>query len=51
MESSYAIGTLVQPAQGLSLLIVWCLLAGFSEKMIPGILTRKAKQAADSAGS
>jgi hypothetical protein len=49
IESSYGIGTLVQPAQGLSLLIVWCLLAGFSEKMIPGILTRKAKQAVDSA--
>lgn len=49
VESSYGIGTLVQPAQGLSLLIVWCLLAGFSEKMIPGILTRKAKKAVDSA--
>jgi hypothetical protein len=48
IESSYGIGTLAQPAQGLSLLIVWCLLAGFSEKMIPGILTKKAKQATDS---
>lgn len=48
VESSYGIGTLARPAQGLSLLIVWCLLAGFSEKMIPGILTRKAKQATES---
>lgn len=45
LESHYAIGTLARPAQGLSLLIVWCLLAGFSEKMIPGILSNKAKQA------
>jgi len=51
VESSHGIGTLVKPAQGLSLLIVWCLLAGFSEKMIPGILARKAKQVADSADS
>lgn len=51
VESTYAIGTLAQPAQGLSLLIVWCLLAGFSEKMIPGILTSKAKQATDSTDS
>jgi hypothetical protein len=51
VESTYGVGTLAKPTQGLSLLIVWCLLAGFSEKMIPGILTRKAKQAADSADS
>ncbi|MFT6140933.1 MAG: hypothetical protein ACJAYB_003027 [Psychromonas sp.] len=29
VEASYAIGTLAQSAQGLSLLIVWSLLAGF----------------------
>lgn len=45
IESTLAIGTLAQPAQGLSLLIVWCFLAGFSEKMIPGILNNKAKKA------
>ncbi len=48
IESSLAIGTLARPAQGLSLLIVWCLLAGFSEKMIPGILNNKAKEATKS---
>jgi hypothetical protein len=45
IESTLSIGTLAQPAEGLSLLIVWCLLAGFSEKMIPGILNKKAKEA------
>ena len=45
IEIVLSVGTLARPAQGLSLLIVWCLLAGFSEKMIPGILNNKAKQA------
>lgn len=45
IESFLSIGTLAQPAEGLSLLIVWCLIAGFSEKMIPGILNKKAKEA------
>jgi hypothetical protein len=49
IESFYGIGTLVQPAQGLSLLIVWCLVAGFAEKMIPGVLKKKAQQANDAA--
>lgn len=43
IETVLAVGTLARPAQGLSLLIVWCLLAGFSEKLIPGILNNKAK--------
>lgn len=49
IESSVAVGTLAQPAQGLSLLIVWCIIAGFSEKMIPGILNKKANEAKESA--
>ena len=48
VESELAIGTLARPAQGLSLLIVWCLLAGFSEKLVPGILESKAKEATSS---
>lgn len=47
IESELAIGTLARPAQGLSLLIVWCILAGFSEKMIPGILNKQAKDVGD----
>ncbi|ODS22412.1 hypothetical protein AB835_14290 [Candidatus Endobugula sertula] len=43
IETKLAVGTLARPAQGLSLLIVWCLLAGFSEKLVPGILNNKAK--------
>lgn len=43
IEFNYNIGTLAQPPQGLSLLIIWCLLAGFSEKLIPGILNNKSK--------
>ncbi|MGS2717309.1 hypothetical protein ACVBE9_04000 [Eionea flava] len=49
IETVYGIGTLAKPTQGLSLLIVWCLLAGFSEKMIPGILKKKSQQAIDAA--
>jgi len=49
IESAYGVGTLAKPAQGLSLLIVWCLLAGFSEKMIPGILNKKSQQAINTA--
>jgi len=49
IESSYGVGTLMHPAQGLSLLIVWCLVAGFSEKMIPGVLNKKAQQADNAA--
>lgn len=48
VESELSIGTLARPAQGLSLLIVWCILAGFSEKLIPGILNKKAEEAANS---
>ena len=48
IESALSVGTLARPAQGLSLLIVWCLLAGFSEKLIPGILNNKAKELEDS---
>jgi hypothetical protein len=48
IEVDYDIGTLSRPAQGLSLLIIWCLLAGFSEKLIPGILNNKAKKLTDS---
>lgn len=44
IETNYDIGTLARPPQGLSLLIIWCLLAGFSEKLIPGILNNKAKK-------
>ncbi len=51
IETSFAVGTLARPAQGLSLLIVWCLLAGFSEKLIPGILNNKAKSANDESQS
>ncbi len=50
IESSLAVGTLARPAQGLSLLIVWCLIAGFSEKMIPGILEKKSKKAQEDEG-
>ncbi len=49
IESSLAVGTLARPAQGLSLFIVWCLIAGFSEKLIPGILASKANDAEASA--
>lgn len=45
VESSLSIGTLVRPAEGLSLLVVWCLIAGFAEKMIPGILNKKSDDA------
>ncbi|MDX1343848.1 MAG: hypothetical protein R3227_15875 [Reinekea sp.] len=48
IEFSYEIGTLAHPPQGLSLLIVWCILAGFSEKLIPGILNNKAKKLEES---
>jgi hypothetical protein len=48
VESSLSIGTLVRPAEGLSLLVVWCLIAGFSEKMIPGILNKKSDDAVSS---
>ncbi|MFT5116489.1 MAG: hypothetical protein ACI9NY_000008 [Kiritimatiellia bacterium] len=48
IEATLGVGTLAQPGAGMSLLIVWCLLAGFSEKMIPGILNNKAKQTVDS---
>lgn len=48
IESTIGIGTLAKPGGGLSLLVVWCLLAGFSEKLIPGILNNKAKQATNS---
>jgi hypothetical protein len=49
IEATIGVGTLARPGEGLSLLIVWCLLAGFSEKMIPGILNNKAKETVDSA--
>lgn len=48
IENQYDIGTLVRPPQGLSLLIIWCLLAGFSEKLIPGILNKKGKKLSSS---
>jgi hypothetical protein len=44
IEATLGVGTLARPGEGMSLLIVWCLLAGFSEKMIPGILNNKAKE-------
>ncbi len=34
-------------AQGLSLLVVWCFIAGFFEKFIPGILEKTTKQLED----
>lgn len=34
-------------AQGLSLLVVWCFIAGFFEKFIPGILEKTTKQMED----
>ena len=48
VESSLSIGTLVRPAEGLSLLVIWCLIAGFAEKMIPGILNKKSEEAVSS---
>jgi hypothetical protein len=37
------VGRLARPNQGMTLLIIWCMLAGFSEKLIPGILNNKSK--------
>lgn len=40
IEQDFQLGSLAKPAQGLSLLIVWCILSGFSEKLIPNLLEK-----------
>ncbi len=40
VEQTLQLGGLARPSQDLSLLIVWCLLAGFSEKLIPSLLEK-----------
>ncbi|BCE03547.1 hypothetical protein [Marinicellulosiphila megalodicopiae] len=44
-ENLLQVGSLQKPSQGISLLIVWCIVAGFSEKLIPGLLNNAEKKA------
>jgi hypothetical protein len=40
---------IILPSQHLSLLIVWCFLAGFSERLVPNILASTEKTLSDAA--
>lgn len=44
IQTELRLGALAKPTHGVSLLIVWCIIAGFAEKMIPGLLNRKAEK-------
>ncbi|MBX2809062.1 MAG: hypothetical protein KTR20_10575 [Cellvibrionaceae bacterium] len=44
-ESQLQLGGLARPAHGLSMLIIWCVIAGFSEKLIPNLLVRSSEKA------
>ncbi|MCJ8312807.1 MAG: hypothetical protein HRU38_03480 [Saccharospirillaceae bacterium] len=44
-ESELRVGGLLHPSKGISLLIIWCIIAGFCEKLIPGILNNAEKKA------
>ncbi|MBX2808669.1 MAG: hypothetical protein KTR20_08555 [Cellvibrionaceae bacterium] len=44
-ESQLQLGGLARPAHGLSMLIIWCVVAGFSEKLIPNLLVRNSDRA------
>ncbi len=50
-ESTLQLGGLAQPFQDLSLLIIWCMLAGFSEKLIPDLLEKTESQTKANAGT
>jgi hypothetical protein len=39
------------PSKSLALLTFWCFLAGFSERLVPGILSGTEKQLGDAAVS
>jgi hypothetical protein len=41
----------VVPSKDLALVTVWCFLAGFSEKLVPSILTSTERQISEGAGS
>lgn len=43
-ESIFQLGGLARPTHGLSMLIVWCLIAGFIEKLIPNLLLRNSEK-------
>jgi hypothetical protein len=40
VERNLQVGGLAQPANGLSLLVIWCVLAGFSEQFVPDMLNK-----------
>ena len=42
---------LVYPSQGLALLVMWCFLAGFSERLVPSILQETASSLGESVAS
>ena len=44
IQTKLKLGALAKPTHGVSLLIVWCIIAGLAEKMIPGLLNRKAEK-------
>lgn len=44
VEVDLQLGGLAQPSIDLSLLIVWCLVAGFFEKLIPSLLSKTQKK-------
>ena len=44
IEADLKLGALAKPTHGVSLLIIWCIIAGFAEKMIPGLLHKRANR-------
>ena len=43
--------TFVMPSKDLALLTFWCFIAGFSEKLVPTMLTNSERQLADATSS
>ncbi len=47
IENDLQLGALARPSLDLSLLIVWCLIAGFFEKLIPDLLVKSSRVGKD----